>query len=94
MKRKTYSADFKAKVAVDALSGLKRIAEIAAEYSVHPNRITEWKKQAIEGLPEVFSRKGKKAYQEEAVLRDRLYQQIGQLQVEVEWLRKKVGQVK
>jgi transposase-like protein len=90
MKRKRYSMGFKAKVAVEAIKGQKTGNEIAAKHGVHPNQITQWKKEAMEGLPDLFSTRRKKAREEEAVLRDRLYQEIGRLQVELEWLKKKV----
>ena len=91
MNRKRHSAAFKAKVAIEALQGLKPIHEIAAEHGLHPNQISQWKKQAVEGLPEVFCGKRSRSEAEEAELRDRLYRQIGQLQVELEWVKKNAG---
>jgi transposase len=91
MKRKQHSKEFKAKVAVETLKGHKTISEIAAEYEVHPTQINTWKKRALEALPEAFSRgQDREAAQQEAE-QDRLYQQIGKLQVEVNWLKKKTG---
>ena len=91
MKRKQHSKAFKAKVALDALKGHKTINEIAAEYEVHPTQINTWKKRALEALPEAFSRgQDHEAAQREAE-QDRLYRQIGKLQVEVDWLKKKTG---
>ena len=91
MKRKRHSKEFKAKVALEALKGHKTTNEIAAEYEVHPTQINTWKKRALEALPEVFSRgQDREAVQREAE-QDRLYQQIGKLQVEVNWLKKKTG---
>ena len=91
MKRKQHSKEFKAKVALEALKGHKTINEIAAEYEVHPTQINTWKKRALEALPEAFSRgQDREAAQREAE-QDRLYQQIGKLQVEVNWLKKKTG---
>jgi len=55
MQRKQYSAKFKSKVVVEATKGLKTVNEIASETGVHPTQVTEWKKQAIESLPDVFS---------------------------------------
>lgn len=89
--RNNYSKDFKAKVGLEAIKGQKTLNELASEYRVHVSQINKWKKQALEGLPEVFSRKPDQdriAYEAE---RDRLYQQIGKLQVEVEWLKKTLG---
>jgi transposase len=91
MKRKQHSKEFKAKVALEALKGHKTTNEIAAEYEVHPTQINTWKKRALEELPKVFSRgQDREAVQREAE-QDRLYQEIGKLQVEVNWLKKKTG---
>ena len=91
MKRKQHSKEFKAKVALEALKGQKTVNEIAAEYAVHPSQINTWKKRALEGLAETFGRgQDREAAQREAE-KDRLYQQIGKLQVEVDWLKKKTG---
>ena len=88
-KRKRYSADLKAKVALEAIKGQKTANEIAAEYGVHPTQIAQWKKQALDGLPDVFStQRIDQAQQEEALIAS-LYQEIGQLKVQVDWLGKK-----
>jgi putative transposase len=87
--RKRHSAEFKAKIALEALRGLRPIHEIAAKHGVHPNQISAWKRQAVEGLPGLFSGMRDRKEEQEAELRDRLYRQIGELQVELEWLRKK-----
>jgi transposase len=89
--RKRYDSTFKAKVVLDSFKNEKTIAELASDYGVHPNQITQWRKQALEDLPALFSSgqaKKDKAYEEE---RDELLKQIGQLKVEVEWLKKKSG---
>jgi len=91
MKRKRYSSKFKAKVALEAIRGMKTINELSTEYGVHPNQIRSWKKQSLEFLPEVFSSKRSRRVLEESALRDSLYQQIGRLQMELEWLKKKSG---
>jgi len=91
MKRKRHSPAFKAKVALEAIRGLKTTNEIAAEFGVHTTQIGHWKKQALESLPEVFAGKRDRSRDEETALKERLYQQIGQLQVELEWLKKKTG---
>ena len=89
--RKRYDAALKAKVALEALKGQRTANEIGSAYSVHPNLVAQWKKQALEQLPEIFSSGRARATQEEAELRNQLYQQIGQLKVELDWLKKKSG---
>lgn len=91
MKRNRYRNEYKAKVALDAVKGQKTITELATEYGVHPSQINNWKKQLLEELPGIFN--GKHAHQEASheAEKDRLYQQIGKLQVEVDWLKKKTG---
>lgn len=90
-KRRNHSAAFKAKVALAAAKGDKTIAELAGEYQVHPNQITQWKKRLLESLPEIFSRSRDRDKRRQDDLTDRLYQQIGQLKVELDWLKKKSG---
>lgn len=91
MKRKRYSKEFKAKVALEAVKAQKTISEIASEYGVHTSQINKWKKHLIQSLPEVFSQNTDKQAIEYETERDRLYRQIGKLQVEVDWLKKKTG---
>jgi putative transposase len=90
--RKRYSADLKAKVALEAIKGHKTANEIAAEYEVHPTQIVQWKKQALDGLPDLFSRQADKQEKSEEALIANLYQQIGQLKVQGDWLEKKQTQ--
>ncbi len=90
-KRRNHSAAFKAKVALAAAKCDKTIAELASEYQVHPNQITQWKKQLFESLPEIFSRRRKNDQRQQDELTAQLYQQIGQLKVELDWLKKKSG---
>ncbi len=75
--RKRYSADLKAKIALEAIKGQKTANEIAAEYGVHPSQIAQWKKQALDGLPELFSMRGSEQAKREEALIATLYQQIG-----------------
>jgi len=91
MKRKRYSKEFKAKVALEAIKGQKTANEIASEYEVHVSQINTWKKQLLESAPEVFGGKAERSAAEHEAEKDRLYQQIGRLQVEVDWLKKKTG---
>ena len=87
--RRHHSGEFKARVVVEAIKGVKTTTELASEYEVHPMQITKWKKQAIEELPGIFSERRERGAQEEEALRSRLYEQVGRLQVELEWLKKK-----
>ena len=91
MKRKQYSKEFKAKVALEALKGQKTVNEIAAEYEVHLSQINTWKKRAQAALPEIFSRGQDRVAAQREAKEDHLYQLIGKLHVEVEWLKKKTG---
>jgi transposase len=88
-KRRQFTAEFKSRVARAALREDKTLAQLASEFGVHPNQITEWKRQALESLSEVFSRKRKKQHQDNQQLIDRLYRKIGELQVDVNWMKKK-----
>jgi putative transposase len=88
-KRRHHDATFKARVALEAVKGEKTIAQLGSEYSVHPNQIRQWKKRLLEDLPSLFSADRKKAENDQEELADELYRQIGQLKVELEWLKKK-----
>jgi transposase-like protein len=87
--RKRFSTAFKAKVAVEALKGEKTIAELSNEYGVHSNQIRQWKKKLVEELPDIFSDRRKRSEKEGEELTSELYRQIGQLKVELDWLKKK-----
>jgi transposase len=89
MMRKRYTKDFKAKVALAAIKAQQTVGELASEYGVHPKQINDWKKQAVDALPEVFGRTVAREAAEREDERDRLYQQIGRLQVELDWLKKR-----
>lgn len=87
--KKSYPANFKAKVALAAIKEDKTMAELSSEFEVHRVQIQRWKKEALEELPNFFSGKKKKKGQDNAKLVDELYKQIGQLKVENDWLKKK-----
>lgn len=93
MQRKQHNAEFKAKVALEAIKGLKTVNELASEYGVHPTQIHQWKKQVLDELPQVFSSRRAQNQKEQEELNATLYQQIGQLKVELDWLKKKSGLV-
>lgn len=90
--RKSYSGSFKAKVAIDVIKEHETVTELASKYQVHRALLTRWKKEAIEGLPEVFSQNNKNNKDHEKLIEE-LYKQIGQLTVENEWLKKKVDSI-
>ena len=92
-KRRSFSGAFKAKVALAACRGEKTTAQLAAEYEVHVGQITAWKKQLLERAPELFEDgRGKRAADDEASDQE-LYEQIGRLKMEVEWLKKKAAEL-
>lgn len=88
-RRKTYTGAYKAKIVVEAIKGQQTINQLASKYGVHPNMITDWKKQALSGLPQVLSDRRGRDEKAEEELKAQLYQQIGQLKMELEWLKKK-----
>jgi len=89
--RKRYDATFKAKVAIEAIKAQRTVNEIASAYQVHPHQVTQWKKQALLQLSEVFSNGKARAEIEDEELRNELYREIGRLKMELEWLKKKSG---
>ena len=90
-RRRNHSGKFKVKVALAAIKGDRTKAELASEFEVHPSQITQWKKQLFEAMPEVFSRRRQRSQQQQDELTAQLYQQIGQLKVKLDWLKKKAG---
>jgi putative transposase len=88
-KRRTHDAAFKAKVALEAVKGEKTLAQLAGEYGVHPNQIGQWRKTLLKELPALFSERGNRQEKDHDELEAELYRQIGQLKVELEWLKKK-----
>lgn len=93
MTRRRYTADFKAKVALEALKAQRTCNEIASDHGLHPVQVSQWKKAAAEGLQEVFSNGSARKDGEKDALIDRLYQEIGQLKVELDWVKKKSGRI-
>ncbi len=90
-KRKNYSSKFKKQVALESIKEMKTISELATEYGVHPNQISLWKKQLIEGVEDIFSTKRKRGDNKIAENESKLYEEIGRLKVELDWLKKKSG---
>jgi len=92
-KRRQHSAQFKAQVGLDALKGIDPVHAIAAKHGVHPVQVSQWKKEIAERLPEVFAGKPD-ADAAAAKEREReLFEQVGRLKMELEWLKKKAGQL-
>jgi transposase len=89
-KRKQYSPEFKAKVALAALRNEESIPELAARFEIHPTMIGNWKRELIEGAAELFD-KGQKTKKQHNTTVDELYRQIGQLKVEKDFLSKGLG---
>ena len=90
--RRRFSADFKFRVALEAAKGQQTLSELAGKHSLHPNQISQWKRQLLEGGVEVFAGQGKQGQQEQDALESELYEQIGRLKMELEWVKKKAAQ--
>ena len=88
-KRKRRSAEFKFKVALEAAKGTKTLSELAQEYQLHPSQISEWKRRLLTEGVSVFNTRNARQQREQAAMETQLYEQIGRLKMELEWLKKK-----
>ncbi len=88
-KGKRHSAQFKFRVALEAAKGTKTLAELASQYGLHPSQISEWKQQLLQDGPSVFSTHTARQQREQETRQAELYEQIGRLKMELEWLKKK-----
>lgn len=89
-KRKVHLDEFKAKVALEASKGVRTLSELSSMFSVHPTVISHWKRQMLEELPQIFKRGGHGRGPTEEELTTPLYEEIGRLKVEVDFLKKKL----
>jgi transposase-like protein len=89
--RKQHSPAFKARVAIEAIRGEKTLSQLGSQFKVHPMQIAKWRKSAMEQLPELFVDGRKRKGQSADSGNDVLYEEIGRLKVELDWLKKKVG---
>ena len=89
-KRKRYSSEFKAKVAVDALKEQKTLSELANQYQIHSVQISTWKKQLLDGSASIFKNSTNNNQKKQQNLEAHLYQEIGRLKIELDWLKKKL----
>ena len=90
-KRKSHTAGFKAQVALAAVKGDKTVSELASLHGVHPTLIHAWKKQLVSNAEELFLRGSKASGEEQEALQAQLYEQIGRLKTELDWLKKKAA---
>ena len=86
--KKSYTAGFKSRVAIEAIKGEKTLAELASIYQVHVSQIRQWKSKAMEALPRVFESKKEKRQKEQEIGIDDVYKRVGQLEVENDFLKK------
>jgi transposase-like protein len=87
--RRKFDPAFKARVALEAVKGEKTLAELSSDYGVHGNQIRQWRRQLLDELPSLFSDRRGRTEKESEELTSELYRQIGQLKVELDWLKKK-----
>lgn len=91
--RRKHSAEFKARVALEAIRGVKTLSEIAKEYEIHPVMVGKWKNEMLEHLPELFEKNRPKKDKENEKEKAKLHQKVGQLSMEVDFLEKKCRQL-
>jgi transposase-like protein len=91
-KRRAHSPEFKAKVGLEAVRGMKTVTEIAQEYGVHPQLVGQWKKEILENAGALFDVKRGPKPVDESSPEDKLYSEIGKLKMQVDWLKKKLGE--
>jgi putative transposase len=89
-KRRKHTDEFKAKVAIEAVKGVRTLSELSSVFKVHPTVIAHWKRQLVEGAAAVFGGGNGTRAKSEEELTAPLYEQIGRLKVEVDWLKKKL----
>jgi len=89
--RKRYSASFKARVALEAAKQTRTLAELSGRYQVHSVQISQWKKQLLDGIESLFRDGRRRGHDESQAIQAELYEQIGRLKMELEWLKKKVA---
>ena len=92
-KRRAFAASFRAKVALAACRGDKTTAQLASQFSVHSSQVTAWKKQLLEQAAELFEDGRRKQREQRSADELELYEQIGRLKMEVEWLKKKSAEL-
>ena len=92
-KRRTFDDNFKARVTLEAIKGERTISEIAGQFEVHPNQIIKWKKQLLENVSSLFSKKKDPEIEELKNLMEELYKKIGEQNIELEFLKKKYKQI-
>ena len=90
-KRKNFTSQYKTKVALEAVRGVKALNEIAQEYSVHPTQVSEWKRELLAQAPTIFETKRGPKTVDPSASPERLYSEIGRLKMELDWLKKKSG---
>lgn len=92
-KRRTLGPALKAKVALAAVRGDRTTAQLASQFGVHTSQVTAWKKRLLEGVPELFADGRRQRKDDQTADEQELYEQIGRLKMEVEWLKKKSAQL-